>query len=104
LYDILIEFGIPMNLLRLIKMCLNETCSRVRGGIDLSDLLPIKNGWKKGDNLSSLLFNFALEYATRTVHANQEGLKLCCTHQLLVSVFCGRIYTIKKNTVALVFA
>jgi len=25
LYDILTEFGIPMNLVRLIKMCLNET-------------------------------------------------------------------------------
>jgi len=32
LYNILIEFGIPMKLLRLIKMCLNETCSRVRVG------------------------------------------------------------------------
>jgi hypothetical protein len=25
LYNILIEFGIPMELVRLIKMCLNET-------------------------------------------------------------------------------
>jgi len=30
LYHILIEFGIPMKLVRLIKMCLNETYSRVR--------------------------------------------------------------------------
>jgi hypothetical protein len=27
-YNILIEFDIPMKLARLIKMCLNETCSR----------------------------------------------------------------------------
>jgi len=27
LYNILIEFGIPMKLVRLIKMCLNETYS-----------------------------------------------------------------------------
>jgi hypothetical protein len=101
-YNILIEFGIPMKLVRLIKMCLNETCSRVQIGIHLSDLLPIKNGLKKGDNLSPLLFNFALGYAKRTVHANQEGLKLCCAHQLLVNIFCGSIHTIKKNTVALV--
>jgi hypothetical protein len=26
LYNILIEFGVPMKLVRLIKMCLNETC------------------------------------------------------------------------------
>jgi hypothetical protein len=32
LYNILTEFGIPMKLLRLIKMCLNETCSTVRVG------------------------------------------------------------------------
>jgi hypothetical protein len=30
LYDILIESGIPMKLVRLIKMCLTETYSRVR--------------------------------------------------------------------------
>jgi hypothetical protein len=32
LYNILIDFGIPLKLVRLIKMCLNETCSRVRVG------------------------------------------------------------------------
>jgi len=30
LYNILIEFGIPMKLVRLIKMCLNKTYGRVR--------------------------------------------------------------------------
>ena len=70
----------------------------------MSDLLPTKNGLKKGDNLSPLLFNFALEYATRKVHANQEGLKLSCTYHLLVNIFCGSIHMIKKNTVALAVA
>jgi hypothetical protein len=32
LYNILIEFGIPRKLVGLIKMCLNETYSRVRVG------------------------------------------------------------------------
>jgi hypothetical protein len=32
LYNILIEFGIPRELLGLIKMCLNETYNRVRIG------------------------------------------------------------------------
>jgi hypothetical protein len=30
LYNILIEFGVPMKLVGLIKMCLNETYSKVR--------------------------------------------------------------------------
>jgi hypothetical protein len=31
-YNILIEFGVPMKLARLIKMCLNETYSKVQTG------------------------------------------------------------------------
>jgi hypothetical protein len=30
LYNILIEFGVPMKLVRPIKICLNETYSKVR--------------------------------------------------------------------------
>jgi hypothetical protein len=59
MYNILIEFGIPMKLVRLIKMCLNETYSRVRVGKHLSDKFPVKNGLKQGYALSPLLFNFA---------------------------------------------
>jgi hypothetical protein len=59
LYKILIQFGVSMKLVRLIKMCLNETYSKVRIGF------LIKNGLKQGDALSPLLLNFALEYAIR---------------------------------------
>ena len=38
LYNILIEGGIPMKLVRLIKMCLNETYIRVQVGNHLSDM------------------------------------------------------------------
>jgi hypothetical protein len=52
---------------RLIKMCLNETHSKVCTGKHLSERFPIQNGLKQGDALSPLLFNFALEYSIRKV-------------------------------------
>jgi hypothetical protein len=43
LYNILLDFGIPEKLVRLIKICLNKTYSKVRAG-SLSDKFPIQNG------------------------------------------------------------
>jgi len=55
LYEILIEFDIPRKLVRLVKMSLTETYSRVQVGKNFSDRFPIRNGLKQGDALSPLL-------------------------------------------------
>jgi len=109
LYKILIEFGIPRKFVKLIKMNLTETYTKVWVGKNVSDRFPIRNGLKQGDALSPLLFNFALEYAIRRVQINQDGLKLNGKHKLLayaddVNILGGSIHTLKENVEALVAA
>jgi hypothetical protein len=102
LYNILLEFGIPKKLVRLIKMCINETYSKVHVGKLLSDKFPVQNGLKQGDALLPLHFNFALEYAIWKVKGSEVILELNGTHQLFfyaddVNLLGDGINTIKEN-------
>jgi len=65
-------------------------------------MFPIRNGLKSVDALSPLLFYFALEYAIRRVHVNQDGLKLNGTHHLLayadyINILGGSVDTVIKS-------
>jgi hypothetical protein len=72
-------------------------------------MLPIKNGCKQGDALSSLLFSFALDYVIKRIKVNQDGLTLNGALQHFfyvddVNMLGGSVHTIKKNTETLVVA
>jgi hypothetical protein len=65
LYNIFTEFGVTIKLARLIKMNFNEAYSKVLIGINVLDAFPIQNYMKEGDDLSSFLFIFALDFVIR---------------------------------------
>jgi hypothetical protein len=73
----------------------------------LSDTFPIQNDLKQGYALTTLLFNFAVEYAIRMIQKNQVEVKLSGTHQLLfcaddVNLLGNNVGTMKKNTQGLI--
>ena len=75
----------------------------------MTERFPIRNGLKKGDALSPMVLNFALEHAIRRIQIDQDGLKLNCTHQILdyvddVNIVEGSIHTLKENAETLVAA
>jgi hypothetical protein len=80
---ILIEFGGPMKVVRLIEICLNGMYDEVHIGKYLSDNFPVQNGLKQEYALWPMLFNFSLVYAIGKVQESQVGLKLNGTRQLL---------------------
>ena len=47
LHNIIIEIGIRMKVVSLIKMCLTETYSKVRVSKNLSDMFPVRNVLKQ---------------------------------------------------------
>jgi len=58
--------------------------------------------WNKEIFLSQPIFNFALEYAIRRVHAHQKSLILNGTHQLVVNadsvnIMGGSVHTLRKE-------
>jgi len=70
LYNILVEFGIPVKLVKLIKMYLSEMYGKVHVSKCVSDTFPIHNCLKQGDAWLLLLFSFVLLYAMKKIQEN----------------------------------
>jgi hypothetical protein len=98
LYTILIELGVPMKLGR--SKCV-QIKRKVRTCKCLPHRFPIQN-INQGNDLSSLLFSFALEYTSRKVQKEHVELKLNGTHQFLayaddVNLLGNNITIINRN-------
>ena len=84
LVEIMKEFGIPMNLLRFVKMTLANTNSKVKKiQGKLSPSFETRIGLRQGDSLSTLLFNLCME-KIRNVRINPGGTIYNRTRRCLV--------------------
>jgi Reverse transcriptase (RNA-dependent DNA polymerase). len=70
LYSIVIEFGVPMKLVRLMKVCLNKTYCRVRVGKHLSDLLLLGMVWNKDILYHNCFTTLPVEDTSRRIQVN----------------------------------
>jgi hypothetical protein len=67
------EFGIPMKLVRLLKMTLANTNNKVEIQGKLSPNFEMAVGLQQGDSLSILLLNFCMENIIRNIKINLGG-------------------------------
>ena len=71
LWSILREFNIPEKIIRMIRLCYNNSKGMVRVGGELTDVFQVETGLRQGCPLSCMLFNIALEWVMRnTPHEN----------------------------------
>ena len=68
------EFGIPIKLISLVKICTIGSRSRIKIDGTLSECFDINSSLKQGDALSPLLFNNALEKVIRDTKPRQQIL------------------------------
>ena len=78
-WNILRQFEVPEKLVRLIKLCYQNSKGRVRVGGDLSDPFHVETGLRQGCPLSCMLFNIVLEKVIRDTPAANDPIELSNT-------------------------
>jgi hypothetical protein len=100
LYNILIKYGVPMNLVRLIKMCVNETYSKVATSKILSCI-----SYSEWSETRKCFITIAFQLCFGICYdkvPKKLGLELRGKHKILVSADCvnilgENIHVINKN-------
>jgi sorting nexin-29 len=83
LYSAMEEFGIPLKLVRLVKLTMARVQCLIRVQSHLSNPLEANNGLRQGDALACLLFNIALEKVVRDSGIQTRGAIFYKTVQML---------------------
>ncbi|XP_060518457.1 uncharacterized protein LOC132697179 [Cylas formicarius] len=64
--------GVPKKIIRLTKICIENSKAKVRVGKNNTEAFSINNGLKQGDGLSPLLFNIVLDMAIKEANIGLE--------------------------------
>lgn len=67
---------IPAKLVRLVKVCVQNSKFKVKFNSVMSEVFPIETGLRQGDALSPILFNIAMQSVIRKVQKDSIGLKI----------------------------
>lgn len=73
LYEVMKKLEIPRKLIRLTKVTLEKTKTKIKFNNHMSDYFETNTGLKQGDPLSTTLFNLMLEYIIRESGINRAG-------------------------------
>ena len=76
LWKIMREFQIPLKLINMCKLCIQDTYSKVRIKGKTSAAFKNKTGLKQGDALSPLLFNIALQKIINKLKLTPAGINI----------------------------
>jgi hypothetical protein len=92
------EFKIPTKLINMCKTCVQKTVSVVRIEGTLSSFFGNETGLKRGDPLSTILFNLALQKVIHSIKMVPSGIGIG-KEQLNMLAYADDIALIGKNEI-----
>lgn len=76
LWSLMKKFKFSDKIIKLIKLCVNDSKGKVKVGREYTEIFEINTGVRQGDGLSPILFNIALEEALRETTKSTGGAKI----------------------------